>query len=119
MNDDLLLDVRDLCVTFPTDDGDVAAVRRVNYQLRRGESLGIVGESGSGKSVTSLAVLGLLPKSARITGSVRFAGRELLGASDKELSALRGKNIAMVFQDPMTSLNPVYRVGFQIAETLR
>jgi peptide/nickel transport system ATP-binding protein len=116
---DILLDVRDLYVTFPTDDGDVAAVRGVNFQLRRGESLGIVGESGSGKSVTSLAVLGLLPRGARVSGSVRFAGEELLGADDRRMSALRGKNIAMVFQDPMTSLNPVYRVGFQIAETLR
>jgi peptide/nickel transport system ATP-binding protein len=81
--------------------------------------LGIVGESGSGKSVTSLAVMGLLPGSARVSGSVRFAGTELLGASDKEFSRVRGRGIAMIFQDPMTSLNPVYPVGYQIAEAIR
>jgi peptide/nickel transport system ATP-binding protein len=81
--------------------------------------LGIVGESGSGKSVTSLAVLGLLPKSARIKGSVRFRGVELLGLRDKEMSKVRGKGISMIFQDPMTSLNPVYRIGHQLAETVQ
>ena len=73
--------------------------------------LGIVGESGSGKSVTSLAVMGLLPKSARVRGSVRYQGRELLGIRDKEMSQVRGKGIAMIFQDPMTSLDPVYKIG--------
>jgi oligopeptide/dipeptide ABC transporter ATP-binding protein len=81
--------------------------------------LGIVGESGSGKSVTSMAIMGLLPGSARITGSIRFRGQELLGMRDAEMSAIRGKSIAMVFQDPMTSLDPVYRIGSQIAETVR
>ncbi len=116
---DPLLEVTDLEVKFPTEDGVVNAVRGVSYVLYPGETLGIVGESGSGKSVTSLAVMGLLPASAKITGSVRFKGRELLGMRDRPMSAIRGKGLAMVFQDPMTSLNPVYRVGYQIAETLR
>ncbi|MBA2309132.1 MAG: ABC transporter ATP-binding protein [Pseudonocardiales bacterium] len=114
-----VFEVEDLHVTFPTDDGLVTAVRGVSYRLRPGEVLGIVGESGSGKSVTSLAVMGLLPATARVTGSARYRGRELLGASDSELSSIRGKNVAMIFQDPMTSLNPVYSVGYQIAEAVR
>ncbi len=122
-----MLDVADLRVEFRTDEGQVQAVRGVSYQLRRGEVLGIVGESGSGKSVTSLAMMGLLPGTARASGSVRFSscsgGRredtELLGASDKELSRVRGQKIAMIFQDPMTSLNPVYPVGYQVAEAIR
>ena len=113
-----LLAVRDLTVTFPTADGDVHAVRGVDYTLRRGEVLGIVGESGSGKSVSSLAVMGLLPKTARIKGSITFQGEELLGLSERQLMKVRGKKIAMVFQDPMTSLNPVYKVGFQVAEAV-
>jgi len=115
---DVVLNVDNLTVEFPTDDGLVKAVRGVSYQLRRGDSLGIVGESGSGKSVTSLAVLGLLPKTANITGSVRFRGEELLGKTEDEYTAVRGKKIAMIFQDPLTSLNPVYTVGFQIAEAV-
>ncbi|GGN50044.1 hypothetical protein GCM10011579_004440 [Streptomyces albiflavescens] len=113
-----VLEVEDLTVEFPTEDGVVRAVRGVGYRLERGESLGIVGESGSGKSVTALAVMGLLPATARVRGSVRFEGTELLGLSDARLSDLRGSGIAMIFQDPMTSLNPVYTVGYQIAETL-
>jgi peptide/nickel transport system ATP-binding protein len=124
---DAVLEVADLRVEFRTDEGRVQAVRGVSYQLHRGEVLGIVGESGSGKSVTSLAVMGLLPGSARVSGSVRFRGRsggrsgdtELLGASDSELSRVRGQGISMIFQDPMTSLNPVYTVGYQIAEAIR
>jgi oligopeptide/dipeptide ABC transporter ATP-binding protein len=118
-----VLEVTDLRVEFRTDEGRVQAVRGVSYQLHRGEVLGIVGESGSGKSVTSLAVMGLLPSSARASGSVRFGGcsggTELLGASDSELSRVRGQGISMIFQDPMTSLNPVYTVGYQIAEAIR
>ncbi|MGY1811096.1 ABC transporter ATP-binding protein [Blastococcus sp. SYSU D00669] len=114
-----LLDVSDLRVSFPTQDGLVNAVRGVDYTLRSGEVLGIVGESGSGKSVTSLAVMGLLPSNARITGSVRYRGQELLGQKDPAMSRVRGKGISMIFQDPMTSLDPVYRVGYQIEETLR
>jgi oligopeptide/dipeptide ABC transporter ATP-binding protein len=114
-----LLEVDDLNVRFPSEDGFVHAVRGVTYSLRSGEVLGIVGESGSGKSVTSLAVMGLLPASAQITGSVRYRGQELLGQSDPAMSRVRGKGVSMIFQDPMTSLDPVYRVGYQIEETLR
>ena len=113
-----LLEVENLTVEFPTEDGVITAVRGVSYTLNPGEALGIVGESGSGKSVTSLAVLGLLPRSARVTGSVRFNGKELLGRSDDELSEYRGNRIAMIFQDPLASLNPVYTVGNQIGEAV-
>jgi oligopeptide/dipeptide ABC transporter ATP-binding protein len=116
--DDLLV-VDNLEVNFPTDDGVVRAVRGVSYRLKPLETLGIVGESGSGKSVTSLAVMGLLPKTARISGSVRFRGQELLNASESRMRRIRGDKIAMIFQDPLTSLNPVYRVGWQIEEGLR
>ena len=113
-----VLEVEDLTVAFPTDDGEVHAVRGVSYRVQPGEVLGIVGESGSGKSVTSMAVMGLLPKTARITGSVRFRGQELLGLPDKQMRGVRGQKIAMIFQDPMTSLNPVYKIGFQLAEAV-
>lgn len=116
---DVVLSVQDLNVRFPTADGIVHAVRGVSYDLHRGETIGIVGESGSGKSVTSLAIMGLLPASAKIEGSVNFEGTELLGQTDKMMSKIRGKRIAMVFQDPMTSLDPVYSVGYQITESLR
>jgi peptide/nickel transport system ATP-binding protein len=116
---DVLLDVRDLTVSFATDDGEVRAVRGVSYQVRSGEALGIVGESGSGKSVSSMAVLGLLPRTARVTGSIRIRGQELIGRTDSELSKIRGRTIALIFQDPLTSLNPVYTVGYQIAEAVR
>src|SRR5215467_5648730 len=118
LDPNVLLDVEDLSVGFPTDDGVVNAVRGVSYQLRSGESLGIVGESGSGKSVSSMALLGLLPKTAQISGSARFKGEELLGKTEREYTSLRGNKIAMIFQDPLTSLNPVYSVGFQIAEAV-
>ena len=113
-----ILSVDDLTVGFPSDDGLVRAVRGVSYDLMPGEVLGIVGESGSGKSVSSLAVMGLLPKSARVTGSVKFRREEILGLSDNAMSKVRGKKIAMIFQDPMTSLNPVYKVGYQLAEAV-
>ncbi|WP_306215606.1 ABC transporter ATP-binding protein [Actinoplanes sp. RD1] len=113
-----LLQVQDLTVEFPTEDGVLAAVRGVSYEVGRGESVGIVGESGSGKSVTSLAVMGLLPRNARVSGSVRLLGEELLSRTDAELSKIRGRNVAMIFQDPLTSLNPVHTVGAQIAEAV-
>jgi oligopeptide/dipeptide ABC transporter ATP-binding protein len=113
-----LLTVDNLTVDFPTADGVVHAVRGVSYRLRPGEVLGIVGESGSGKSVSSMAVMGLLPRTAQIKGSIRFRGEELLGLSDNEMMAVRGKKIAMIFQDPMTSLNPVYKIGFQLEEAV-
>src|SRR4051794_32747492 len=114
----VVLEVEDLTVGFPSDDGLVQAVRGVNYQLRSGEVLGIVGESGSGKSVTSLAVMGLLPRTAKVSGSVRFRGQELIGVSDGQLNKIRGKSVSMIFQDPMTSLNPVYSIGYQVAEAV-
>ncbi|TCK26531.1 peptide/nickel transport system ATP-binding protein [Pseudonocardia endophytica] len=115
---DVLMTVSDLTVTFPSADGAVQAVRGVDYTLRRGEVLGIVGESGSGKSVTSMAVMGLLPRTATITGSIMFDGRDLLTLKEDELTKIRGERIAMIFQDPMTSLNPVYTAGYQIAEAV-
>jgi oligopeptide/dipeptide ABC transporter ATP-binding protein len=113
-----VLEVKDLSVEFPTDDGVVHAVRGVSFALEPGQVLGIVGESGSGKSVTSLAVMGLLPRSAHVRGEVNFRGRNLLKLSDKEQTGIRGKQIAMIFQDPMTSLNPVYTVGWQLQEAI-
>lgn len=115
-----LLSVRDLSVTFPQRDGDaVHAVRGISYDVYPGEFLGIVGESGSGKSVSSLAVMGLLPSTAEITGSIEFEGRPLIGLDDAKLSRIRGKELAMVFQDPLSALTPVYTVGDQISEALR
>ena len=114
-----LLDVKGLSVTFSSEAGPVAAVRGLSYHIMPGEALGIVGESGSGKSVSSLAVMGLLPDRARITGSVRFKDNELLGRTDKELSKIRGSGISMIFQDPLSALTPVYTVGDQIAEAVQ
>ena len=117
-----LLSVRDLRVWFFTDQGEAKAVDGVSFDVREGETLGIVGESGCGKTVTSLALLGLLPEPpARIMdgSSVRFRGQELVGADEKQLRALRGNEISMVFQEPMSSLNPVFSVGDQIGEALR
>ncbi|WP_424184514.1 dipeptide ABC transporter ATP-binding protein [Actinokineospora sp. G85] len=113
-----VLEVDDLSVSFPGAGGRVAAVRGLSYAVSPGEVLGIVGESGSGKSVSSLAVMGLLPDSARVSGSIRFQGRELLGLGDAELSRLRGRRVSMVFQDPLSALTPVYTVGDQVAEAL-
>ncbi|AXK44430.1 ABC transporter ATP-binding protein [Brachybacterium saurashtrense] len=113
-----LLKVSDLTVTFPNADGGVRAVRGVDYTVDEGEFLGIVGESGSGKSVSSLAVMGLLPSSAQITGDITFRGESLLGMRDRELSRLRGRDMAMIFQDPLSALTPVYTVGQQIEEAL-
>ncbi|CAN7184295.1 ABC transporter ATP-binding protein [Pseudarthrobacter oxydans] len=115
---DAILSVRDLNVRFNTENGVVHAVRGVDFDLMPGKTLGIVGESGSGKSVTSLAIMGLLPTTAEVTGSVRLKGRELLGLSDKAMCEFRGNELAMVFQDPLSSLTPVYTVGNQIIEAL-
>ncbi|GAA3402449.1 dipeptide ABC transporter ATP-binding protein [Pseudarthrobacter polychromogenes] len=115
---DAILSVRDMNVRFNTENGVVHAVRGVDFDLMPGKTLGIVGESGSGKSVTSLAIMGLLPSTAEVTGSVRLKGKELLGLSDKAMCEYRGNELAMVFQDPLSSLTPVYTVGNQIIEAL-
>jgi oligopeptide/dipeptide ABC transporter ATP-binding protein len=115
-----LLEVDDLHVSFATARGDVHAVNGVSLSLMQGKTLGIVGESGSGKTVLSRAIMGLLPpETATQTGSVRYEGQQILNASNNELRRLWGTKIAMVFQDPMTSLNPVLRIGRQITESLR
>jgi oligopeptide/dipeptide ABC transporter ATP-binding protein len=113
-----VLEIERLEVDFPTKDGVVHAVRGIDLSLSPGEVLGVVGESGSGKSVTALATMGLLPKSAKVRGSIRFKGDEILGQKEKQLNRLRGTGIAMIFQDPMTSLNPVYTIGWQISEAI-
>jgi peptide/nickel transport system ATP-binding protein len=114
-----LLEVRDLTVEFSSDDAVIPAVRGLSYTLSPGEVLGIVGESGSGKSVSSLAVMGLLPLSATVRGSVKLRGQELVGLPDRQLARIRGNKIAMVFQDPLSALTPVYSIGDQIAETVQ
>ncbi len=114
-----LLAVEDLRVQFWTGRGTVYAVNGISFDVAAGETLGIVGESGCGKSVTSLALLGILPRAGKVTsGSAMFGGRDLLALSDSELRAIRGREIAMIFQDPMTSLNPVLTIGRQIREPL-
>src|SRR5205814_521330 len=115
-----LLSVRDLTVHFETEDGIVKAVDGVSYDVYPGKALGIVGESGSGKSVSSLTVMGLTrAKNARISGEVIFEGRDLLTASDSDLRSIRGNEIAMIFQDPLSSLHPYYKVGWQLVEAIR
>jgi oligopeptide transport system ATP-binding protein len=115
-----LLEVRDLRTQFPTRDGPLKAVDGVSFSVERGETLGIVGESGSGKSVTVLSVMRLLQPPGRITGGqVLYRGRDLARLSESEMQEIRGKEIAMIFQDPMTSLNPVYRAGWQVGEPVR
>jgi peptide/nickel transport system ATP-binding protein len=114
-----LLCVTDLRVTLATARGEVEALRGIDFTLDRGETLGLIGESGCGKSMTALALMGLLPEGARVGGSIRFDGRELVGLDDAHWRSLRGDRIAMVFQEPMTALNPLHRIGRQIAEPLR
>ncbi|MFG2073254.1 ABC transporter ATP-binding protein [Nonomuraea maritima] len=113
-----ILRVEDLTVEFPTEDGVVHAVRGVSYALHEREVLGIVGESGSGKSVSSLAVMGLLPRGARVHGKILYRGDDVLKLPTRRRRALRGGKIAMIFQDPMTALNPVHTIGDQLAEAV-
>jgi len=114
---DLILDVRDLRTYFHVMDGTVKAVDGVNFSIPRGKSIGVVGESGCGKSVTALTVMGLLdiPPAEIATGEILFEGRDLLKMAEDERRQLRGSEMAMVFQEPMTSLNPVFRVGDQVS----
>ena len=117
---DALLRVEDLHVSFATEDGVVHAVDGITYQVQRGRTLGIVGESGSGKTVASLTTLGLTrSKRSSISGRVLFEGRDLLALPEAELRAIRGNEIAMIFQDPLSSLHPFYRVGAQLIEAIR
>ena len=108
-----LLEIKDLRVEFTTPDGNVTAVNDLNFSLEQGQTLGIVGESGSGKSQTVFAIMGLLAKNGIISGSAKFEGREILNLSEKELNRIRAEQIAMIFQDPMTSLNPYMKVSEQ------
>ncbi len=113
-----ILSVRDLAVTFVGSGRPVPAVRGVSFDVRPGEVLGVVGESGSGKSVTSLSLMGLLPETAQVSGSVVLSGREVVGTHEDQLRKMRGVDIGVIFQDPMTTLNPVLRVGPQVTESL-
>jgi peptide/nickel transport system ATP-binding protein len=113
-----LLQVENLNVTFATQSGEVAAVRDVSFNIPEAGTLGLVGESGSGKSATSLAIMRLLPPQARIEGKISFAGQDLLALPEDSMRKLRGSNISMIFQEPMTALNPVMRVGDQVAEAV-
>ena len=115
---DSIIQIRNLSVSFPSEAGVVQAVRNLNLDVRAGEVLGLVGESGSGKSVTSLSMIGLLPPTARVTGEIIYQGQNLLELSDDEMSKHRGSDIAMVFQDPLSALNPVRTIGNQIAEAI-
>ena len=115
---EVLLEVEDLHTTFSSPRGPVHAVRGISLELRRGRTLGVVGESGSGKSVLSRSIMGLMPSNASRTGSVRFAGSEILNADAKVMRTYWGDQMSMVFQDPMTALNPVLRIEQQITESL-
>jgi peptide/nickel transport system ATP-binding protein len=114
----MLLEVAELAVDLMTPGGSRRVVDRTSFSLDEGESLGVVGESGSGKTMTALALMGLTPESARVSGSIRFEGRELIGLSEEAMQQLRGDRIAMIFQEPMTALNPLHKVGAQVAEPL-
>jgi peptide/nickel transport system ATP-binding protein len=115
----VLLDVKDLSIAFGEQEAGGMAVRRISFHIKPRETLGLVGESGSGKSATSLAILRLLPSGARVAGSVNFDGENLLGLPQEAMRRRRGREIAMIFQEPMTALNPVMPVGAQIAEAVR
>src|SRR5438105_1466855 len=115
----MLLAVDDLEIILQTARGPARAVRGLSFAVERGEILGIVGESGCGKSITALAAMGLLPEGAAATGRIRFDDQDLIGLDEAALCRLRGHKLAMVFQEPMTSLNPLHRIGDQVAEPLR
>lgn len=114
-----MLEVADLSVRLQTQRGPAYAIRNVSFSLQQGDTLGLVGESGCGKSITAMALLGLLPENAEVTGSIRFDGQELVGQSDAVLRTLRGNRLGMIFQEPMTALNPVHTIGDQVAEPMR
>jgi len=114
-----LLEVTDLRITIPTEAGLIEAVRGVSFVMEARDTLGVVGESGSGKTMLALAALGLVPKSAKVSGSIRLDGRELLSCTPAQWRSIRGARVSMVFQDPMTALNPMYKVGWQVAECVR
>src|SRR5215470_12372986 len=117
----MLLAVRDLSVSFAVEGGELQAVRRVSFAIERGASLALVGESGSGKSVTALSIMQLLPypKARHPSGTIQFQGEELVGAADATMQRVRGNRIAMIFQEPMTSLNPLHTIEKQVNEVLR
>jgi peptide/nickel transport system ATP-binding protein len=114
----MLLEVASLAIDLPTPSGPERVVNGGTFSLDEGESLGVVGESGSGKTMTALALMGLTPENARLSGSIRFEGQELVGLDEESMRAIRGDRIAMIFQEPMTALNPLHRVGAQVAEPL-
>ncbi|WP_413065182.1 ABC transporter ATP-binding protein [Siminovitchia sp. 179-K 8D1 HS] len=115
-----LLNVRDLEVALPSEDGDITLVNKVSFSLKKGKTLGIVGESGCGKSLTSLSIMGLLPPNIKVkNGFIQLNGKDITKLSKSERRRLRGKDMAMIFQEPMTSLNPVYKIGYQIVELIR
>ena len=114
-----LLDVQDLRVTLNTSRGPADALRGISFSMARGDTVGLIGESGCGKSITALALMGLLPEGAKVSGSIRFAGQELTTLDEASLCKLRGDRMAMVFQEPMTALNPLHPIGRQIGESLR
>ena len=118
-NTEYVLEVEDLSVEFHTPSGVVHAVSHASFKLKEGETLGIVGESGSGKSVTANSIMRLLPDTARVTGKILFKGQDILKMKTKDFNKIRGKEISMIFQDPMTSLNPLYTVGNQLEEVLK
>ena len=114
----MLLEVAELAVDLPAPGGSQRVVDRTSFSLAEGESLGVVGESGSGKTMTALALMALTPEGAQVSGSIRFEERELVGLGEEAMRQLRGDRIAMIFQEPMTALNPLHSVGAQVAEPL-
>ena len=118
MMKETILSVKNLHVNFHTYAGEVKAIRDVNFDLKKGETLAIVGESGSGKSVTTRTLMGLSDKNAKVTGDITFKGRDMQALKEEDWVKVRGNDIAMIFQDPMTSLDPTMKIGHQIAEPI-